>query len=158
MVNQGQKHHEISAMIDSGSAITTISPNVVQALGLRTVPAEGNYTIRNADGTVNKGGWTKNVRAVVDTGVTRGLMDVAVVDTHDDKFLLGNDWLEKHQPTIDWNNGTIVKGEREVSFNGTAHLRTMELTVAPRRLRRHRRWKKIPKRIPVQDSDRKSVV
>ncbi|KAL5512844.1 hypothetical protein ACEPAH_3242 [Sanghuangporus vaninii] len=103
-------------MIDSGSAITTISPTVVQSLGLRTVPAEGNYTIRNADGSINHGGWTRNVRAIVDTGITRGLMDIAVVDTHEDKFLIGNDWLEQYKPTIDWTRGTLRKGGKEIAF------------------------------------------
>ncbi|KAL5529844.1 hypothetical protein ACEPAF_6101 [Sanghuangporus sanghuang] len=117
---QGQKKVNLSAMIDSRSAITTISPMVVQSLGLRTVPAEGNYTIQNADGSINHGGWTWNVRAIVDTGITRGLMDITVVDTHKDKFLIGNDWLEQHKPTIDWTKGILRKGEKEIAFNGMA--------------------------------------
>ncbi|KAL5499281.1 hypothetical protein ACEPAH_1799 [Sanghuangporus vaninii] len=141
-------------MIDSGSAITTISPTVVQSLGLRTVPAEGNYTIRNADGSINHGGWTQNVRAIVDTGITRGLMDIAVVDTHEDKFLIGNDWLEQYKPTIDWTRGTLRKGGKEIAFKGTARLRTIQLVLAPRKLQKCRRWRRIPQYIPPEwDAD-----
>ncbi|KAL5526401.1 hypothetical protein ACEPAF_8124 [Sanghuangporus sanghuang] len=127
---------------------------VVQSLGLRTVPAEGNYTIRNADGSINRGGWTRNVRAIVDTGITRGLMDIAVVDTHEDKFLIGNDWLEQHKPTIDWTKGILRKGGKEIAFNGTARLRSIQLILAPRKLRKRRRWRRIPDYIPPEwDAD-----
>ena len=91
-LSQGDKRDlPLEAMIDSGSAITTISPNTVKQLGLRTTPTDGNIQIRNADGSLTKGGWTKNVTAWIDTGVTRGRMEIAVLDTHEDQFMLGND-------------------------------------------------------------------
>ena len=84
-LSQGHKQNiAIEAMIDSGSAITTISPKTVKELGLEMTSNENGIKIRNADGTLMKGGWKENVRAWVDTGVTQGQMDLAVVETHND--------------------------------------------------------------------------
>ena len=98
-LSQGNKRNiAIEAMIDSGSAITTISPKTVKELGLETTSNENGIKIRNADGTLMKGGWKENVRAWVNTGVTQGQMDLAVVETHNDQFMLGNDWIARFKP------------------------------------------------------------
>ena len=95
-------------MIDSGSAITTISPRTVKELELSTIPNMNEVQIRNADGSLTKGGWTESVKAWIDTGITRGTMEIAVLETHDDKFMLGNDWISRFKPKIDWENGTVA--------------------------------------------------
>ena len=95
-------------MIDSGSAITTISPRIVKELELSTIPNTNEVQIRNADGSLTKGGWTESVKAWIDTGITRGTMEIAVLETHDDKFMLGNDWISRFKPKIDWENGTVA--------------------------------------------------
>lgn len=109
-ISQGEKKRlPVTAMIDSGSGITTISPGTVKKLGLTTQPSTQALTVRNADGSINKGGkWRTSVKAYVDTGVSKGVMELAVIETHDDKFLLGTDWISKYKPTINWATNTIL--------------------------------------------------
>ena len=85
--------------------------------------------IRNADGTLTEGGWQQSVRAWVDTGVTTGNMELAVIETHGDKFLLGNDWLTRYRPTINWEDGIISTKYGETSIIGAKS----NLTVARRK-------------------------
>lgn len=120
-------------MLDSGSSITTISPGTVKKLGLTTQEHKMPTTIRNADGSSTKGGWKRNVLAWVDTGVSKGKMRIAVVETYDDRFLLGNDWIERYKPKIDWATGTITTRLGKAHLVGTEHLRRAIEVVAGRR-------------------------
>ena len=91
-------------------------------------------TLRNADGTNTKGGWKQNVLAWIDTGVSNGKMKIAIVETHNDKFLLGNDWIQRYKPSIDWNTGKVRTKFGETYLVGTRHLRqALDLVVARRR-------------------------
>ena len=83
----------IIAMIDSGSVLTTISPRIVENLELETTAKRNDIQIRNAEGSLMKEGWKESVRAYVNTGVSQGNMELAVLETTEDKFLLGNDWI-----------------------------------------------------------------
>ena len=76
-----------------------------------------------------KGGWKENVRAWIDTGVTKGRMDLAVVETHNDQFMLGNDWIARFKPRIDWDKGTVT------TANGTTELlgRRANLATKPKK-------------------------
>ena len=123
-LSQGAKHDlEIEAMIDSGSAITTISPELVQELGLNTTPNTGAHVIRNADGTLNKDGWQEDVEARVNTGVTNGIIRLAVVTTAGDRCLLGSDWMNRYGVRIDCSDGAVSLGNRTIYMIGTDHLR-----------------------------------
>lgn len=123
-LSQGGVHRKpIIAMLDSGSSISTISPETVRKLGLTTRANTLPSTIRNADGSNTKGGWKENVSAWVDTGVSNGKMRIAVVATHDDRFLLGNDWIQRYKPTIDWATGRVSTKFGRTKLLGTSHLR-----------------------------------
>ena len=128
----GVKNKPITAMLDSGSSISTISPETVRKLGLTTQANNLPSTIRNADGTNTKGGWTRNVVAWINTGVSEGKMRIAVVATHDDKFLLGNDWIQRYKPTINWSTGVVSTRFGKTRLLGTSHLR-QALTIIDRR-------------------------
>ena len=108
-------------MIDSGSGITTISPDTVRRLGLTTVPHDGKLTIVNADGSATKGGWTESVRAWVDTGISQGNMEIAVLKTNNDQFILGHDWMTRYKPRIDFSTGVIQTNYGRRQLAGTEY-------------------------------------
>ena len=120
-------------MLDSGSSISTISPETVRKLGLTTQANTLPSTIRNADGTKTKGGWKENVLAWVDTGASKGKMKIAVVATHNDKFLLGNDWIQQYKPSIDWTTGKIKTKFGTTQLLGIKHIRQALAIKNPRR-------------------------
>ena len=147
----------ITAMIDSGSVLTTISPNTVKRLGLQTVEKRKDIQIRNADGTLTNGGWKESVRAWVDTGVTKGNMELAVLETTGDKFMLGNDWIARYKPVMNWETGKVITNYGETRLLGTRNMLVVDRK-ARLQNRRNRRFKKYKKlRIPLhEDSDEES--
>jgi len=103
-----EKKIKISALIDSRCMHTTIAADTVQREKLPTEKIKTTMEIYNSDGTQNKyrkikevvpitleaGGHTEQINAGV-SGITE--MDI----------FLGYDWLEKHNPKIDWKKRTI---------------------------------------------------
>ena len=141
-------------MLDSGSSISTISPETVRKLGLTTQANTLPSTIRNADGTKTKGGWKRNVLAWVDTGASRGKMKIAVVATHNDKFLLGNDWIQKHKPSIDWTTGKVRTRFGTTQLLGTKYIRQ---ALAIRRPRRRKKLAKLGQEWWKQDASKTCI-
>ena len=50
----------------------------------------------------------KNIKAWIDTRIIRGIMEIAVLETYDDKFILDNDWISRFKSKIDWENNTVA--------------------------------------------------
>ena len=89
---QNGKRQPVKALIDSGAGMSAISPEVVKKLGLKTIQEQEVLAVWNIDGTRNKNGnWEKSVVTFVDTGVTKGVMKLAVLGGHTDKIILGAD-------------------------------------------------------------------
>jgi len=99
---------KISALIDSRCTHTIIAADTVQREKLPTEKMKTTMKIYNSDGTRNKYGKIKEVVPI--TLETEGHIEQinAVVSgiTETDIFL-GYDWLEKHNPEIDWKKGMI---------------------------------------------------
>ena len=144
----------ITAMIDSGSVLTTISPRTVEKLGLETTAKRNDIQIRNADGSLMKEGWKESVRAYVNTGVSQGNMELAVLETTEDKFLLGNDWIARYKPKIDWETGTVTTKYGETKLLGTRNMLVIDRSVRSKRMLKRPR-KKVKFRLH-NDSDAES--
>lgn len=109
-LQQKSKKVALDALIDSGSACSTIHPRIIARYKIQTTRLELPRSINNADGTPNKHGKiTDEVNLFLDCGINYGRHTLAVVDTAYDDVILGIDWLSKYNPIIDWQEQVIKK-------------------------------------------------
>lgn len=102
--------HEVNAMalLDSGCTGSCINTSFVQKHGIPTRCTARPIPVRNADGTLNSGG------PIIEY-VTLHLviqdheedMDLAVSNLGHTDLFIGHEWLKRHNPHIDWKQGSI---------------------------------------------------
>ncbi len=67
--------------------------------------------VYNADGTRNQGGdITEFVELSMMIGEHRERIDLAVTNLGKKDIYLGHDWLKRHNPSVNWERGTIIFG------------------------------------------------
>jgi len=99
---------KISALIDSGCMHTTIAVDTVQREKLPTEKMRTMMEIYNLDGTRNKYGKIKEVVPItLEIGEHTEQINAVVSGITETDIFLGYDWLEKHNPEIDWKERTI---------------------------------------------------
>ena len=98
-----------TALVDSGCTASCVDRGFVQAKGLNTKPLAFPHQAWNADGTLNgtiKDYVTLEIEIVDSAGDPhRELIDLPVVNLGKHEIFLGFDWLERHNPSIDWFRG-----------------------------------------------------
>ena len=101
-----EKTVEILALIDCGAGGTFIDQNFARKFNVKNL--EQPIRAYNVDGTENKQGM---IRSYVDLEFTidrKKMKDrFHVTRLGKQKIILGFPWLHKHNPTIDWKQGTI---------------------------------------------------
>ena len=106
---------KIRALIDSGAQGKFIDKVVALKLGLKETPLRQNIPVYNVDGTPNRLG---QIRTKVELPITIGGKEVKeelyVTHLGKNEIILGFDWLQKHNPRINWKNGTLDFKERKV--------------------------------------------
>ena len=65
-----------------------------------------SFEVFNADGTKN-GEVTKVVPLEIEINRHKKTLEAAVIDLDGTDMFLGHDWLVKHNPEVNWKNGTI---------------------------------------------------
>jgi len=99
---------KILALIDSGCTHTTIAADIVQREKLPTEKMKTTIEIYNSDRTQNKYSKIKEVVPItLEAGGYMEQINVVVLGITETDVFLGYDWLEKHNPEIDWKKGTI---------------------------------------------------
>ena len=96
------------ALIDCGSTGSCIDTQFVRENGIitRTLPIE--IPVFNADGTPNNNGpITEVVELFVKVQDHTERIELAVSNLDKSEIFLGYDWLEKHNPSIDWRKKEI---------------------------------------------------
>jgi predicted aspartyl protease len=109
---QGQ---EIKALVDSGAAHTIISPRVVEKHGIPYRVKKRPIPVVLADERPMEYG---NGMMRLETESTKlriaGIechMDIGIMELGDLDMLIGYDWLDAHNPAIDWRMKTILRRE-----------------------------------------------
>ena len=103
-----EKKIKISALIDSGFTHTTIVADTVQREKLPTEKIKTLMEIYNSDGTRNKYGKIKEIVPItLEAGGHTEQINAVVSGITETDIFLGYDWLEKHNPEIDWKERTI---------------------------------------------------
>ena len=101
-----------SALLDSGASTTFISNRVVRQMQLRTHKFERPVPLLNIDGTTNTSGKISHYAyldtAIPQAGGHQSKTVFAITDIDDQDVILGIDWLQKHNPEINWKEGTVT--------------------------------------------------
>ena len=100
------KKLEVKALVDSGCTYTGIDKQLVKDKRIQTKSIEFSFEVFNADGTKN-GEVTKVAPLEIKINGHKETLEVAVMDLDRTNMFLGHDWLVKHNPEVNWRNGTI---------------------------------------------------
>ncbi len=97
------------ALIDSGCTGSAINWAYVKKHNLDTRKALIPIPVYNTDRTRNQGGdITKFVKLSMTIGEHRERIDLAVTNLGKKDIYLGHDWLKRHNPSVNWERGTII--------------------------------------------------
>ena len=100
------KKLEVKALVDSGCTYTGIDKQLVKDKRIQTKSIDFSFEVFNADGTKN-GEVTKVAPLEIKINGHKETLEVAVMDLDRTNMFLGHDWLVKHNPEVNWRNGTI---------------------------------------------------
>lgn len=97
------------ALVDSGAEGIIINARYANAHHFTLIPLSSPFPVRNVDGSENVMGWVRHytvqlVRIYSRDGQSyhEELIELYVTDIGDHDVILGTDWLDEHNPEIDW--------------------------------------------------------
>ena len=97
---------KVKALIDSGCTHIGINEQLVKDKRIQTKSIDFSFEVFNTDRTKN-GEVTKVVSLEVEINGHKETLEAAVTDLDGTDMFLGYDWLVKHNPEVNWKNGTI---------------------------------------------------
>jgi len=100
------KSLKAKALVDSRCTHTEIDEQLVKDKNIQMKKIDFSFKVFNADGTKN-GEVTKVASLEVEINRHKETLEVAVMDLDGTDMFLGHDWLVKHNPEVNWKNGTI---------------------------------------------------
>jgi hypothetical protein len=102
------EEYSILALLDCGATGSTISQSFVSTHDIPTVALEKPIPVYNADGTSNSNGpITECVHMRMRIGNHEERIELAISHLKGHDVFLGFEWLQKHNPTVDWTKGSI---------------------------------------------------
>jgi len=106
MKTKNEKKLKVKALVDSGYTHTGIDKQLVKDKRIQTKPINFLFEVFNADGTKN-GEVTRVAPLEIKINSYKKQLEAAVMDLDGTDMFLGHDWLVKHNPEVNWKNGTI---------------------------------------------------
>jgi len=100
------KKLKVKALVDSRCTHTEINEQLVKDKRIQTKPINFSFEVFNANRTKN-GEVTKVAPLEIEINGHKKTLEVAVMDLDGTDMFLGHDWLIKHNPEVNWKNGTI---------------------------------------------------
>ena len=97
---------EVKGLVDSGCTHTGIDEQLVKDKKTPTKPIDFSFKVFNTDSTKN-GEVTKVTPLEIEIDRHTEQSETAVIDLDRTDMFLGHDWLVKHNPEVNWKNGTI---------------------------------------------------
>ena len=102
------KFQIIPTLLDSGANTTFIDKAITERLGLSLEALENPICIFNVDKSCNSAGdVTHAVNITVDFLGHREELRAEVTNLRKNSLILGYTWLKKHNPSIDWEKGSV---------------------------------------------------
>ncbi len=97
------------ALIDSGCTSSAINQSFVEKHNIPTHATAAPITVYNADGTKNSGGAIiRYAKICLTIGNHTERIDLAVMELGNRQIFLGHDWLNWHNPIINWKTGGLT--------------------------------------------------
>jgi len=103
---KNRKKLEVKALVDSGCIHTRINEQLVKDKKIPTKSIEFLFEVFNADSTKNRE-VIKVVPLEIEINGYTEQLEAVVIDLDRTDIFLGHDWLVKHNPKVNWKNGTI---------------------------------------------------
>jgi len=103
---KNSKNLKVKALVDSGCSYTGIDKQLVKNKRIQMKPINFSFKVFNADGTKN-GEVTRVVSLKIKINSYKKQLEAAVTDLNGTDMFLEYDWLVKHNPEVNWKNGTI---------------------------------------------------
>jgi len=100
------KNLKIKALVDSRCTHIGIDEQLVKEKRIQTKKIDFSFEVFNTDGTKN-GEVTKVAPLEVEINSHKETLEAAVIDLDGTDMFLEHDWLVKHNPEVNWKNGTI---------------------------------------------------
>ena len=100
------KNLKVKALVDSGCTHTGIDEQLVRNKRIQTKKIDFSFEVFNTDGTKN-GEVTKVAPLEVEINGHKETLEAAITDLDGMDMFLGHDWFVKHNPEVNWKNGTI---------------------------------------------------
>ena len=108
IASKSHKFQIIPALLDSGANTTFINKSIAEWLGLMLEALANPIHVFNVDGSCNLAGdVTHAVNITVDCLGHREELHAEVTNLGKNSLILGYTWLKKHNPSIDWEKGTV---------------------------------------------------
>ena len=108
ITSKSRKFQVISALLDSRANATFIDKAVAEWLGLTLEALANPIQVFNVDSSRNSAGdVTHAVSLTVDFLGHREELRAEVTNLGKNSLILGYTWLKKHNPSIDWEKGTV---------------------------------------------------
>ena len=137
-------------MVDSGATTTFLSRRFVKENRVVTRKLATPIPLYNIDGTLNRDGTITDVAILeLEIGAHREKVVFTVTDIGMEDIIIGLDWLRKHNPEVDWDQGTLKLSRCPAScrpcFEGQlpAQTDTRDTGVRPTARQRTRRVRKV---------------
>ena len=99
------KKLKIKTLVDSGCTYIGIDEQLVKDKRIPTKLINFFFEVFNADRTKN-GEVTKVMPLEIEINRYKETLEAAVTDLDKTNIFLGHNWLVKHNPEVNWKNGT----------------------------------------------------
>ena len=103
---KNSKKLKVKALVNSRYTHTRINKQLVKNKRIQTKPINFSFEVFNADGIKNRE-VTKVVLLEVEINRHKKILKAAVIDLDGTDMFLEHNWLVKHNPEVNWKNGTI---------------------------------------------------
>ena len=96
----------MKALVDSGCTHTGIDEQLVKDKRIQTKAIDFSFEVFNTDRIKNRE-VTKVAPLEIEINGHKETLEAVVTDLDGTDMFLGHDWLIKHNPEVNWRNGTI---------------------------------------------------
>jgi hypothetical protein len=99
---------ETQALLDCGASGEFMDSEFVKLHNIPLIKLNKPWITRNTDGTQNKQGMVMH-KAIINLGVNgkEDSMAFFITELGKDNMILGLTWLRKHNPIVNWKEGTL---------------------------------------------------
>jgi len=100
------KNLKVKALVDSRCTHTGIDKQLVKNKRIQMKPINFSFEVFNVDRTKNRE-VTRVASLEIKINGYKEQLKAAITDLNGMNMFLGHDWLVKHNPEVNWKNGTI---------------------------------------------------